>query len=84
MNLDPLYVANFILCLVIVVMGYLTYTKRKNSMALYVLIAFGLFGLSHLGFILDLVKNFELLFIAIRTIAYIAVIYGLYEVYSKK
>ena len=51
---DPVMLINLILCIVILVLGYLVYRKREKYYALLIGFAFGLFGLTHLDVLLGL------------------------------
>ena len=82
--MDPIYLVNLILCIVIVVFGYLGFRKAKDMWPLYIAISFGLFGLSHLLTLLGLKEALTGFLIAIRTIAYLLVVYTLYRVAFKK
>ena len=46
---EPIIVLNLVLCVVILLLGYLVYRKRDIISALFIGIAFGIFGLSHLN-----------------------------------
>lgn len=78
--MDPILLTNLILCVIIVVFGCVGYRKSRETLILYVTVAFGLFGLSHLLTILGLKTPLETFLIAVRTIAYLLVIYALYRV----
>ncbi len=80
MNL--VYVVNLLLCIIIVILGYWGYKKGRDFVPLYIGIAFGLFGLSHLAVLLGV--NAETLLIAIRLLAYLIVVYTLYKIAFKK
>jgi len=82
--MDPIYLVNLILCVIIVVFGYLGFKKAKHTWPLYIAVAFGLFGLSHLLTLLGLKEALTGFLIAIRTIAYLLVVYTLYRVAFKK
>lgn len=82
--MDPVYLVNLILCVVIVIFGCLGFKKAKNTWPLYIAIAFGLFGLSHLLTLLGLKEALTGFLIAIRTIAYLLVTYIVYRVAFKK
>lgn len=77
MNLSILNIA---LCVVILILGCLAYRRKKDRLALGVGLAFGLFAISH---ILALIGAKENLLIAIRAIAYLMVIIGLYKAAKK-
>ena len=82
-NWDPLYMVNLLLCIIIVFLGYWGYKKSGSSVPLYIGIAFGLFGLSHLATLLGLKSTLEIPLIIIRTLAYLIVIFALYKIASK-
>ena len=50
----------------------------KSLVALYVGVAFGLFGLSHLATLLGLKESLNAILIIIRTAAYLLVTYALF------
>ncbi|MFC2066313.1 hypothetical protein ACFLUO_04530 [Chloroflexota bacterium] len=75
---DPIYITNLVLCAVILILGYLGYKKSEDRLPLYIGIAFGLFGVSHLATLLGLKDTLTVLLLVIRTIAYIIVVFTLY------
>jgi glycerol-3-phosphate dehydrogenase len=83
MALDPITAVNFVLTIIIFVLGIALYGKKKNVMALYIGIAFGLFAISHLATLLDLAASLTVPLIAIRAIAYIVVILTLLTLWKK-
>lgn len=78
MNTDPIPIINFLLCVLILIMGIVENTRSKTHLPLYVGLAFGLFGLSHLMTILNLAVALSLMIIVMRLVAYILIIYSLY------
>jgi hypothetical protein len=82
--LDPLYIVNLTLCIIILMLGIFGYRKMGNPAPLYVGIAFGLFGVSHLATILGLKDALEIVLIVIRTVAYLAVIFALYTLLKRR
>jgi hypothetical protein len=82
--LDPIYIVNLALCTIILVLGFLGYKKGGNRIPLYVGIAFGLFGVSHLATILGFKDALESVLIVIRTVAYLTVIVALYRFLSRR
>jgi uncharacterized membrane protein (UPF0136 family) len=82
--MDAVVLVNLILCIFIVVLGVLEYTRTKSRVALYVGIAFGLFGISHLLTLLGLSGSLMAPLIIIRFLAYLTVIYALYINITKK
>ena len=79
MTLDPIYLTNLILCIIIVAFGSLAYKRRGEKWPLYIGIAFVLFGLSHLLVLLGFKETLTSFLIAIRTIAYLLVVFTLYR-----
>lgn len=82
--LDPIYLVNLTLCIIIFILGFLGYRKGGNRIPLYVGIAFGLFGISHLATILGLKDALEAALIVIRTTAYLTVMFALYKFLSNR
>ncbi|MGD2072188.1 MAG: hypothetical protein PVG65_01710 [Candidatus Thorarchaeota archaeon] len=74
LNPDSLYFVNFVLCIIILILGILAYLKKEEHIPLYIAIAFGLFDISHLATILGFKETLEVLLIGIRIIAYLLVI----------
>jgi len=77
MSLEPIITMNFILCVAIFLLALYVYSKKKLAMPLIVGIAFGLFAISHLAVLLGLEVAWETFLIALRTVAYLLVIYAL-------
>jgi hypothetical protein len=49
---DPIYIINLVLCAIILVFGLIGGRRSGKTFPLYIGIAFGLFGISHLATIL--------------------------------
>jgi hypothetical protein len=77
---DPITVVNLVLCIVILVFGVVGYRRSGRAFPLYIGIAFGLFGLSHLMTLLGLKDPLAGALIVIRTLAYLLVAFALYRV----
>ena len=82
--MDPITLVNLILCIIIVIFGCIGLNRTKERWPLYIAISFGLFGLSHLLTLLGLKEELTGFLIAIRTIAYLLVVYTLYRVAFKR
>ena len=82
--LDPLYIVNLTLCIIILVLGVFGYRKKGNPVQLYVGIAFGLFGVSHLATILGLKTDLEPFLIIVRIAAYVVVVFALYNILTRR
>jgi uncharacterized membrane protein (UPF0136 family) len=83
-NWDPIYGVNLILCIAIVLLGYWGYQKKKNPVSLYVGIAFGLFGISHLATLMGQRAALGDVLIIVRLVAYLLVVFALYQVGSRR
>lgn len=84
MVFDPIITLNLVLCIIILAFGIWGYIKRKEDAPLYIGIAFGLFGVSHLMTLLGLVASVQVGLIIIRALAYLLVIFALYRMLFKK
>jgi uncharacterized membrane protein (UPF0136 family) len=81
---DTTLVINLVLCIVILVFGIIGWQRSKNLVPLYIGIAFGLFGLSHLATLLSLKDALNTVLILIRLLAYLLVTYAVYLMVFKK
>jgi hypothetical protein len=77
--MNVLSVVNLVLCVIIVIFGLIGWRRAKKVFPLYIGVAFGLFGLSHLAAILGQATQLEIPLIIIRTAAYLIVVYMLYK-----
>jgi hypothetical protein len=75
---DPAVLVNLLLCGVILVLGYMVYRKRDNISALFIGVAFGMFGLSHLSTLLGQTLFPEVTFVLLRICGYMFIIAALY------
>ena len=81
---NPIITVNLVLCIIILALGIWGYSKKKGDVALYIGIAFGIFGISHLLTLLGLAAGLTAFLIAIRLIAYLLVVFALYRILAKK
>jgi hypothetical protein len=79
---DPIYIINLVLCAIILVFGLIGWRRSGRAFPLYIGIAFGLFGLSHLATILGLKATLEVPLIVARILAYLIVVFTVYKVAS--
>ena len=84
MTLDPIYLTNLVLCVIILVLGIVGYKRSGDKSPLYIGIAFGLFGVSHLLTLIGLKEALTTFLIVIRTLAYLLVVFTLYRVAFKR
>lgn len=82
--MDPVVLTNLILCIIILGMGVCEYIRTRSRVELYVGVAFGLFGVSHLLTLLGLSAGLTVPLIIIRLLAYLLVIFGLYTAIAKR
>jgi len=80
MTLDPIYLTNLVLCAIILVLGIIGYKRSEEMWPLFIGIAFGLFGVSHLLTLLGLKEALTTVLIVIRTLAYLLVAFTLFWV----
>jgi len=76
---DPIYVVNLILCTFILALGVVGYRRSRSVFPLYIGIAFGLFGLSHLAPLLGLRESLKVPLFVVRTVAYLIAAFALYK-----
>lgn len=76
--LDPIYLVNLFLAVIIVAIGYMSYRLNKNKIPLYIAIGFLGFAVSHLAFVLGFKDVTENYLIVIRILAYLVILLGLY------
>lgn len=74
---NTLLVVNLVLCVVILAMALVRYKMGGRKSVLFIGLAFGLFGVSHLANILGYGSMLEPLLIVLRVIAYLLVIAAL-------
>lgn len=61
---------NLVFCITIVILGYLVHKKRKDTLIVYVMASFGLFGLSHYFNYTDIAQSYESFLLVVRSVAY--------------
>jgi hypothetical protein len=75
---DPILLLNLLLCAVILLLGSLVYQKRGTISALFIGIAFGMFGLSHLNALYEPALFPDVTFVLLRICGYLLVAAALY------
>jgi|SaaInlStandDraft_4_1057021.scaffolds.fasta_scaffold00871_19 hypothetical protein len=76
-------IINFLLCATIFAFGLIIYKKTKTKAALYIGIAFALFGASHFIANFKDTKDFLFTLVGLSTTAYIFVLVGLLKLNHK-
>ncbi|HXX55246.1 MAG TPA: hypothetical protein VEI81_04055 [Methanoregula sp.] len=85
LNLDPVTLLNFLLAVIILVLGTVEYASSRNTTVLLIGAAFGLFALSHLVTLLGYAALLSWFLVLIRLVAYFIVIGAMVRiVYGKK
>ncbi|MCX8206052.1 MAG: hypothetical protein N3H30_02370 [Candidatus Micrarchaeota archaeon] len=79
MALEIIPVVNLILCTAIFILGLFTHVRQRSRTALYIAVAFALFGISHIATILGLQMETEL--VIIRIFAYLCVLAALFLIW---
>ena len=75
---DPILFVNLVLCIAIVVLGYLCFRKSGEMLPAIIGTAFGLFGISHAAGLAGFSTSLTIPLIIIRTLAYLLVIIALW------
>ncbi len=78
MTFDMMTAINFVLAVIILAMGVLNYSKKKEVVSLYVGVGFGFFAVSHLLTLVGMGTSLALPLAVVRTIGYMSIIIGLY------
>ena len=81
---EPIVVLNLVLCVGILLLGYLVYRKRDIISALFIGIAFGIFGVSHLNTLFVPPLFPEVTFALLRICGYVIVGVALYLLLKEK
>jgi hypothetical protein len=76
---DPILFVNLVLCIVIVILGFLCFRKSREMLPVFIGAAFGLFGISHAATLAGLKVPLTTPLIIIRTLAYVLVIVALWQ-----
>ncbi len=77
-------IVNLLFCIIILLLGWMEYEKTRKPLGLYVGVAFGLFGLSHLANLMGVAFQYAGILTILRSIAYILIILGLFFTFRKK
>jgi len=82
--MNALALLYLVFCFVVCGFGIWVYGKKKDSVPLYIGIAFGLFGIDRLIVLLGLASGLGILGIVLRIVAYLLVLFALYKALVKK
>ena len=78
--MDTTTIVNLVLCVVIVALAIVAYTSKKSRIALYIGIAFALYGVSHLMTLIGLATSLADVLLVVRTLGYLVIIFALYKI----
>lgn len=73
---------NLIFCLLIVIFGYLAYSKKNRQSFLYITYGFGLFAFSHVLTLIGLEASWFVVITSIRIAAYCSILFALFKEYK--
>lgn len=76
---DPILFVNLLLCIGIVILGYLCFRRSGDMLPAFIGSAFGLFGISHAATLAGLKVPLTIPLIIIRTLAYVLVLVALWQ-----
>lgn len=76
---DSVVIVNLILCVAILIVGLIGWRRSGNDVPLYIALAFGLFGFSHLMTLLGLADSLKTALIVVRSGAYLVMLFTVYE-----
>lgn len=76
---DPILFVNLLLCIGIVILGFLCYRRSGDLLPAFIAAAFALFGISHAATLLGFKVPLTTPLIIIRALAYILVIVALWQ-----
>ena len=82
LDLDPIYIVNLLLSLIIVFGCLYAYRMSKSRIPLYIALGFGVFGLTHLFSIIRLDDNYHLYILALRVISGLIIVFGIYTMWK--
>jgi CHASE2 domain-containing sensor protein len=76
---DPILFVNLLLCIGIVILGFLCYRRSGDMLPAFIAAAFGLFGISHAATLLGYKVPLTIPLIIIRALAYVLVLVALWQ-----
>lgn len=82
--MDILSLIYLLFCLAVCILGIVVYVKRKNSLALFLGIAYGFFTIDRFIVLLGVVAGLDVFGIVLRVIAYLLILFALYKALVNK
>ena len=80
--LDLVTTMNLVLCIVIVALAIVAYISKKSRIAMFIGIAFALFGVSHFMTLIGLATSLADVLLVVRTLGYLVIIFALYKIWK--
>ena len=80
--MDTTTIVNLALCVVVVALAIVAYTSKKSRIAMYIGIAFALYGVSHLMTLIGLATSLTDVLLVVRTLGYLVIIFALYKIWK--
>jgi len=80
--LDTTTIVNLVLCVVIVVLAIVAYINKKSRIAMYIGVAFALYGISHFMTLIGLGTSLTDVLLVVRTLGYLVIIFALYKIWK--
>jgi hypothetical protein len=79
MDFDMITSVNLVLCVLIILAGYLAYKKDNGAAWLYLALAFSLFGLSHVVTLAGAAEKLYDPMVVIRALGYLLVLFAIFK-----
>ena len=80
--MDTTTIVNLVLCVVIVVLAIVAYINKKSRIAMYIGVAFALYGISHFMTLIGLGTSLTDVLLVVRTLGYLVIIFALYKIWK--
>jgi len=78
-NIYSIYIVNLVFCVTILFLGILTSLTKKNMSPLFVGFAFGVFGLTNIGYLMGLEQIYTIFFLLLRSVGYLLVLLAMFR-----
>jgi hypothetical protein len=82
-NVISIYVVNLVFSTTILLLGLVSYIYRRDAVAILIGIAFGMFTLTNIGFLMGLEDVYTAGFMIVRSVGYILVLLAMFKIATK-
>lgn len=82
--LEPIYILNFVLCILITGIAYWAYKESEDVVAYYIAGAYALFGFSHLMVLLNIYSPLFDFLVVVRVLAYLLIMAAIVKKYLER